>query len=254
MGSILDVPERVATRFNLTMVALAAAAASLLFAPLANAASHEQMRFKRVQAENCGPAGCIVASGIIGPDAAREFRAFLQREAIQPGALVMLDSAGGNLLQGLKLGLHIRRGGLSTVVQRYDETRGAFIQGGDCASACAYAFLGGSRRYVPLGGRVGVHQFSFPSTPVLRSDTSEIQHLVATLVSYLAAVDASPELVLQALRTPPDRMRWLSPQELSLFRVVTDSSADEHGPLKEQIQSERGAVSRTALGLSQDES
>ncbi|WP_395672059.1 hypothetical protein [Phenylobacterium sp.] len=179
------------------------------------------MRFYRTIAPDCDRAECIVASGVIGPDTAREFRAFLKREAILPGASVVFDSKGGNLAQGLKLGLHIRRAGFSTTIQRYDQSRGVFVRGGECASACAYAFLGGTRRTVPAGSRVGVHQFSITTTPIAWNGASEIQTTTATVISYLNLVGASPQLAASALKTPPDRVLWLSARELSRLHVVT---------------------------------
>lgn len=63
------------------------------------------------------------------------------------GGGVLFKSDGGHLLTGLRLGEMIRRKGLETAVS-YDA---------QCASACALAWLGGTRRYMFRESRIGFH-------------------------------------------------------------------------------------------------
>jgi hypothetical protein len=121
----------------------------VLAASLAFAAPAAAMTFERVtDAPGCESRACIVAMGEIEADTARQFARLLRQEKPAAGAVVILDSEGGDLLQGLALGGEIRKAGLSTRVQRYDRAARAFADGGVCASACAYAFLGGVTRSV----------------------------------------------------------------------------------------------------------
>lgn len=60
---------------------------------------------------------------------------------------VVLDSPGGDLQAGIEIGKAIRLRGLTTAV----------LPGGDCASACALAWLGGRDRLLDVSGRVGFH-------------------------------------------------------------------------------------------------
>lgn len=63
---------------------------------------------------------------------------------------VVFDSPGGNLMAGLQIGETIRAKGYGTLV----------ADGSVCASACAIAWLGGTKRYLSSGGRLGFHAAS----------------------------------------------------------------------------------------------
>jgi hypothetical protein len=108
----------------------------------------------------------IVADGEITAATPDEFATFLKTEDVKIGARieVYLDSPGGSLLAGIKLGEIIRRYGLGTRVASTVplnigsgsfkfETDGA----GNCYSACSFAFLGGKWR-IAVDQSIGVHQ------------------------------------------------------------------------------------------------
>ncbi len=61
--------------------------------------------------------------------------------------IVYLNSAGGDALEGLRLGRHFRQTGVSARV-----TKGQI-----CASSCAFAFVGGRFRHIEPEGIVQVH-------------------------------------------------------------------------------------------------
>ena len=81
---------------------------------------------------------------------------FVGRLPPNKSVAVILNSPGGNLDEGLKLGRFFHRARISTFVLGY---------GGGCASACAIAFLGGRdrdgrpSRIKMTGGALGFHQF-----------------------------------------------------------------------------------------------
>jgi hypothetical protein len=62
-------------------------------------------------------------------------------------AIVVLSSDGGNLLVGIEIGKTIRLKSFATVV----------LDGFRCASSCAFAWLGGSPRYMERGAQIGFH-------------------------------------------------------------------------------------------------
>src|SRR5262245_9841528 len=62
-------------------------------------------------------------------------------------AIIILESDGGSVLAGIQIGETIRLKNFATFVS--DGTR--------CASACALAWLGGAKRYMGPGARVGFH-------------------------------------------------------------------------------------------------
>ena len=133
---------------------------------------------------NCDTCTWIVAEGEIVQDTPAKFNLFLRNLKVNDTipSDIHLNSQGGNLLAGIKLGELIRKNKMNTWVAK---TVGEFYDNTDhigyayakneapramCASACAYAFLGGVVRYalsshyensiaVRGPGILGVHQF-----------------------------------------------------------------------------------------------
>src|SRR5260370_23709701 len=72
---------------------------------------------------------------------------FLRKIGSLSRAIVAFDSDGGSLVAGLQIGEIIRLKNFTTVV--LDQTR--------CASSCALAWLGGTRRFMGSTARIGFH-------------------------------------------------------------------------------------------------
>ena len=51
---------------------------------------------------------------------------------------------------------------------------------------------------------------------------SEAQKTTATISRHLAAMGIDPAVWLHALGTPPDRLYYLSDEELTRYRLVTE--------------------------------
>lgn len=178
------------------------------------------MTFERLdQGPLCRANACILATGEIEKGAAEEFTTFARTHRVPRGATVIFDSPGGVLLESLKLGRAIREAGLFTAVGRYED--GFFTTGGECISACAYAFLGGVQRRVAGDGRVGVHQFAaaIDSQGLTASDA---QALMGLIVIYLDRMIGKTTVLTIAAATPPANTRWLSTGELRRYAVVTN--------------------------------
>ena len=84
--------------------------------------------------------------GVIDFGISRDFRAYLERHP--GGRRVILDSKGGSIYEG--------RGLLAVFLQHRFDTHVA----AECSSACALAFIGGQRRTLAPGARVGFHQYA----------------------------------------------------------------------------------------------
>lgn len=182
------------------------------------------MTFETVSGpEVCASRACILAAGAIEEHTADQFAAFLKANKIGRGGLVVLDSPGGHLLQSLALGNEIRAAGLATTVQGYDRRAGRF-QAGACASACAYAFLGGVERSIGEGSKIGVHQIytAGDSWALSAQDGMELMSMVAVHVSHLCG---NLDLLIPTLKTRPQDMHWLSAGELTRYAVVTTGAA-----------------------------
>jgi hypothetical protein len=201
--------------FRSLSLTLALALLTLGFASAASA-----MTFETVAGPGpCASRACVLASGAIDEHTGEAFSAFLKTSKIGRGGLVILDSPGGDLLQSLALGNAIRGAGLATTVQSYDRRNGRF-QAGACASACAYAFLGGVERSVGEGSRIGVHQIytTNGNWTLSAQDGMELMSMVAVHVNHLCG---SLDLLIPTLKTHPADMHWLSAVELTRYAVVT---------------------------------
>ena len=188
-------------------------ALALLMSPAAAAQSPE-MSFRLA-----GPTGCardcptyVLGEGTITSDTARRYRAFVARHGAD--LPIFLNSRGGELDGGIRLGAALRAQHAAVYVP----------SGGTCASACAYAFLGGVVRDVQEGGRIGVHRPIVVSRSSGRRVTADEQALepriAAMLADYVAAMGGSPDLVALAAGTEPPAIHYLSPAELRRYKVV----------------------------------
>ncbi|THD77359.1 MAG: hypothetical protein E7812_15610 [Phenylobacterium sp.] len=164
----------------------------------------------------CVPHPCILADGDIDERSVGAFSAFTRQAHLGPGALVVLNSPGGNVLQSLMLGKAIRQQGFSTTVQG----------GGACASACAFVFLGGVERSAGPSARIGVHQISNPASALGDLSAADGEWLVSLVAVYVKDMGGDLSVLIPALRTAPCDMHWLSPSELSRYAVVTKVAAD----------------------------
>lgn len=139
-----------------------------------------------------------------------EFGITRDLEALLAGAgtvrLVSLESAGGRVAEARGLIRVIERFGLMTLAR------------GDCASACALAFMGGSTRFLDEGARLGFHSYGLggrmnrlfldPLDEQAKDMAVFRRHFVAE--PFLARIDA----------TPHSEMWFPEPSELLAAGVV----------------------------------
>jgi hypothetical protein len=98
---------------------------------------------------------------------------------------------------------------------------------GVCASACAYAFLGGSERAINPGSRLGFHRFfsivalSAPTAKLFSGqDLDATQRLTAALVLYVLKMGIDARLVVLASSAGPDEVNWITPDQARDLKVV----------------------------------
>lgn len=164
----------------------------------------------------------VRASGPIEQGDADRLRSFFSRlerdEMNHLWVTVALDSPGGNLLEGMRIGMAIRDAGVQTLVR----------QGETCASACAIAFLGGqasgvtsdavSRNLEP-GALLGYHGFytGGEQVRVVDETLTEARVINAILIEYatrMGSVDVG--LLSHLLTTPPERVEAIdTPREIA---------------------------------------
>lgn len=140
------------------------------------------------------------------------------RGGTKPGeslATLSLDSKGGALEEGMRVGRLLRQFGVSTIVRT----------GKRCLSTCAIAFLGGATpgaaglvayRQLEIGGRLGFHAFYAPRDGDARDaatsrarGVTEGRATSAIVVAYVLEMGVDPEPIIRALVRPPEEMTYI---------------------------------------------
>ena len=178
---------------------------------------------------NCNGCEWVAAEGEISSDTPQQFTDFAKLNGFP--STVFLNSPGGNLLGGVRLGEKIRQFGYETAVGKTQPLKGGALGSeqetvdGICASACAYAFLGGIERKANAK-QVGVHQFyqdSFFTNPVQKAftplDLSANQFTSALLIDYVFRMGVDPRLVSIASQTTPGQIHFFTAEELETLKV-----------------------------------
>jgi hypothetical protein len=170
---------------------------------------------------NCNGCEWIQVEGVISSTAGKTFESFLSSHTDGLPSTVTLNSLGGSLSGGLALGRVIRKHGLSTDVKNYR-----------CASACAYAFLGGRSR-TAVAGQIGVHQFFDPTSSsselpkFSEKDLAQIETLqqesFSDLLTYVNEMGVSLNFLVTAGYTKPNQVYYFNDEQLSQFSINLDA-------------------------------
>lgn len=103
---------------------------------------------------------------------------------------------------------------------------------GVCASACAYAFLGGVERTLDAQSQLGVHRFyredamAQPTEKLFTGEDLDItQRTMAALVVYVTSMGADARMLTLAASAGPDQMRWIDQEEARTLRVIYEPMA-----------------------------
>lgn len=202
--------------------------------------------------DSCGP-GCdtwIAAEGTFDPDVHQRLSEFLKVPSRRrlpvffhsPGGELQPSIATGNVLRerrmmagiGQTLPEGCRERPRADLACRKLMASGRVLQArlkvgsGICASGCGYALIGASVRLVGEGAKFGVHASRLVPRPAeaARGRASKALEREAERQSYdllkqyvaLAGVDSA--LIDLAIRTPHNRVHWLSREELRRYGVV----------------------------------
>jgi hypothetical protein len=111
-------------------------------------------------------------------------------------AIVAFASRGGSVAAGLRIGKIIRLRNFATVVPDHVL----------CASACALAWLGGTRRFMGLDAKIGFHA----ACSIEGGSPAESGVANALVGSYLSGLGLPDEVVIYVTSAHPDEIRWLS--------------------------------------------
>jgi hypothetical protein len=205
---------------------------SLVFAGPANAATIT------VTAETNETSALVAIQGVLRSEDIETFRfkiAKLRR------AIVALESDGGSLLAGIRIGELIRLRSFVTVVPT----------GARCASACAIAWLGGAARFMGEPALVGFHA-------AYRDDgarPTEAGAPNAVLGAYLNKIGLPESAIVYITMAAPDSMTWLTLQDAAKYGIAvqplaaappsTNSSSRVSAPEQARIATSNDAEHQT---------
>lgn len=156
--------------------------------------------------------GVLLAQGAIEPGAAGRFEMELSERG-EYVKTVSLDSPGGAVGDALAMSKLIRDRKIGTRV----------AAGALCVSSCPIIFAGGVTREAEKGAVIGVHQVFNGTKEKLTPERamSEAQGTTADITRHLDAMGIKPALWQHALETTPDRLYYLTPDEMKEYALTT---------------------------------
>jgi ATP-dependent protease ClpP protease subunit len=184
--------------------------------------------------------GCLIikAAGEITELTPDKFDKFLTSALLdkKKNTTLVIDSPGGSLWGGIELGRKIRSLGFDTHVGKIDSAQGDELNiiAGQCASACAYAFLGGKNRSKEVDSRYGLHQISTTTTSAvpLNQAIKSTQNLLSTISSYVEKMGVSSEIVNIATQTESERINWIDSKTMMEHGVINSVGLSQQKPWK----------------------
>jgi hypothetical protein len=123
-----------------------------------------------------------------------------------PRAAVAFRSDGGSLVAGIRIGTLIREKKFTTIIP--DQA--------SCASACALAWLGGTRRFMGEGASVGFHAaYILKSYGPIESSSGN-----AILGAYLNQLGLSEDAILYITQAGPTSIQWMNMDDAGKYGIV----------------------------------
>ena len=190
-------------------------------------------------------AGWIGAVGVITSETPSKFEEFVKDRKLK-GAMVVLDSSGGSVLDAITLGRRWRGLGLRTTVGLViaSDERRDILPEAYCESMCAFLLLAGNTRTVPDGARVRVHQIwmgdradDAKAATYSADDLMIVERDIGRLAKYTFDMGGTGDLLSLALSVPPwEPLHQLTADELRLTNLVTTTAvADAKRPSDEVV-------------------
>lgn len=133
---------------------------------------------------------------VAGPFEFADIEQFRTKTSMLSKAVVMFGSPGGNLLAGIEIGTQIRLKGFASLVP----------EGSSCASACALAWLGGTKRFMGPDAHVGFHA-AFVVIDGVSKETSVGNARVGAYLNRIGLPDRAVDYITSAA---PNNMSWLT--------------------------------------------
>jgi hypothetical protein len=165
----------------------------------------------------------IFATGEITDGTTDRLLTFVREHKVE-AAKIHFNSPGGSLAEGMKLGQAIRTLQFYTTVGVYNPK---YEEGGNltsiCASACAYAFAGGTSRFLnEYTGKLGIHQFYTPDDISVSGET--VQQVSGLIVAYLDEMGVDAKAFTISTIADRNGMIWLSPENALKLRFANNGN------------------------------
>ena len=138
---------------------------------------------------------------------------FLAAEDPEKDIYIYINSPGGSVEDALVIGRLIRENGFNTAVG----------DGALCGSSCPLVLAGGVDRIVSHNAAVGVHQiYAGAGGDEMGSAQamSDAQTVSARIARYLEEMGIDPLVWINAMETPPDRLYYLTVDEMEQTRLA----------------------------------
>lgn len=199
---------------------LTAAVAGLVLGALAQPASAIEIS---KHASDSAEVNAIQLKGKIDDGDTFDLQVYIANLPKKPTVIVYMNSPGGNLREGMRLGRFFFNNKIETSV----ETKTA------CASACALAFLGGRdgatgkpHRTKASNSGLGFHSFSREFDKDKRYDADDLkivvqqtQSQVYLVADYLKEIGADMDILRLMLRAQANQMNFISNDEALALNI-----------------------------------
>jgi hypothetical protein len=170
---------------------------------------------------------------IEGPLELGDEKKFVAQVINLENGLVLFNSPGGNLLAGIEIGKAIRLKNLSTAV----------ASRGICASSCALAWLGGTRRFLFTGSLVGFHA-AYKEVSGVPAETGLGNAIVG---AYLNSLGLPVNAVAYITHASPNQMQWLTESDAQRYGIHYTMLADSQSQAAAPRESARSSSTNTAI-------
>jgi hypothetical protein len=164
-----------------------------------------------------------------------QLEALISKMPANQYAAIILNSPGGSLVEGLKLGRLFYRARIATSVLGH---------GGGCHSACAIAFLGGrdhdrkASRIKMTGGNLGFHQFNRVRTAAdmakkynkidMQNEMLRTHAVTLSIVEYLADIGEDMQFLHLMLKAPNVQINLISNEDALTYGIhVMDEQSEQ---------------------------
>lgn len=151
------------------------------------------------------------------------------------GAIVYLDSAGGDPQAGMDLGELIRKTSMNTAVGKVGKASGHPLPG-QCMSACVLTLAGGKFRFVDPVSQLGIHRFYRRTAQ--SSDLDVAQVMSAAITAYFIKMGVSPSLFERMVQVGRGKMELLGHPEAAKLNLINNGVL----PAEWEIEGSQGSV------------